>query len=810
MAVQYLDSQSHIVYKLQVKQMRRLALRLVLPCLITSFLLLPVSGLHAQDAGWPRTFHKPGGTLVLYQPQVDDWKQFQTVDARSALSITPTGSQEHIGVVTFSLQSTVNMDTHMVNLYSPTITGITFPSLDPATTAKMDALVRTFLNPSASMNISLDRLVASVKKKSAPAKLTAVVNDPPVIFISFKPAMILLVNGQPVLAPVGGDIKAVVNANWPLFQDTKTSTYYLFNGKGWMSATTIDGNWTATTQLPPDFSKVKASPNYPDLKPYIPAPVVPASPNVFYSSKPAEIIVFKGTPEWAAITGTQLLYASNTGSPIFKYVPTSTYYYLTSGRWFSSPDPAGPWTFATNSLPADFQKIPPSSPMGGVLASVPGTPQAEDAVLMAQVPTTAVINAAAAAKDVKVNYNGAPEWASITGTSMSYATNTPNKVIKTGDLYYMCFQGVWFMSTSPTGPWQTATSVPSEIYTIPPSSPVYNVTYVTQTTLPDGNVQSSYTAGYLGTFVTGMALGAIIADGTGYYYPPYVGWYGAYPAYYPYATTYGYHYAYNPYTGAYGYGASAYGPYGGQAHWGASYNPYTGTYARGATASTPYGSRTAAQAYNPYTGAYAQTRQGSNAYGSWGSSVYSKNGTTTYTQHESNAYGSEATAYNNKGGEAAATSTKYGSSAAAKSSSGDMYAAHDGNVYKNTGSGWQTYNNGSWNTVNKQTAEAAHPQGTADAQSYQQSHPDSSSYNKSGGWGDANQDAQARAQGADSSQRWSQAQHSGWGGDDGSGSHSGGGGWASRSGSGGWGGGGDHWGGGGGGFDRGGGGGFRR
>ena len=118
----------------------------------------------------------------------------------------------------------------------------------------------------------------------------------------------------------------------------------------------------------------------------------PAVPRCSTAARPAEIVVFKGQPQWAAVTGTQLLYASNTASPVFKYLPTKTYYYLTSGRWFSSQSAMGPWTFATNSLPADFQKIPPSSPMGGVLASVPGTPQAEDAVLMAQVPTTAVIN----------------------------------------------------------------------------------------------------------------------------------------------------------------------------------------------------------------------------------------------------------------------------------------------------------------------------------------------------------------------------------------------------------------------------------
>ena len=28
-----------------------------------------------------------------------------------------------------------------------------------------------------------------------------------------------------------------------------------------------------------------------------------------------------------------------------------------------------------------------------------------------------------------------------------------------------------------------------------------------------------------------------------------------------------------------------------------------------------------------------------------------------------------------------------------------MYAGHDGNVYKNTGSGWKSYDNGSWNSV---------------------------------------------------------------------------------------------------------------
>ena len=81
---------------------------------------------------------------------------------------------------------------------------------------------------------------------------------------------------------------------------------------------------------------------------------------------------------------------------------------------------------------------------------------------------------------MKVSYDGDPQFKPVETTSLEYATNTQDKVIKLGDLYYLCFQGVWFTSDQPDGPWKTSDNVPEEIYTIPPSSPVYNVTYVTQ------------------------------------------------------------------------------------------------------------------------------------------------------------------------------------------------------------------------------------------------------------------------------------------------------------------------------------------
>jgi hypothetical protein len=786
--------------------------------ILLMLLLSAVLGLAQNPGTWPRQITKPGGTIVLYQPQVDNWENYQQVDARMAFSLTPTGGKSHVGVVTVQLKSAVNMDDHTVFLSDPQITGVTFPSLDPATASQMEQLVRTFLNPDATMTISLDRLVASVKKTKAP-QVADIKNDAPTIFMSLRPAILLLVNGAPVTAPIANsNLQFIVNANWPVFQEQGSPNYYLFDGKGWMLGT-LGGNWTATSQLPGQMSKVLENPNFADLKGFIPPPPGSAAtfPMVHYSSTPAELIVFGGRPQWTPIPGTQLSYASNTDSTVFKYAPTGAFYYLTSGRWFTTTTPImGGWTFATYTLPPDFAQIPPTSPAGKVLASVPGTPEAEDAVLIAQIPTTVTVNATQAAQEVKVSYVGEPQVLPIEGTTMMYATNTPNKVIQVGSQYYLCYQGVWFVSSTPQGPWQTAQTVPQVIYTIPPSSPVYNVTYVTQVVASDGYVTSSYTAGYVGMFVAGAAVGAIVASGTGYYYPPYV--YHGY--YYPYAATYGYH-TYNPYTGAYGYGGAAYGPYG-SAHWGTSYNPNTGTYARGATASTAYGTQSVGQAYNPYTGAYGATHQGSNAYGSWGQSVVSKNGNTAYTQHATNAYGSAGTVQTTAGGKGAATSTAYGNTAAGKTSNGDMYAGHDGNVYKNTGSGWQKYDNGSWNDVQKPTTTSAqsynqqhptssnpnyasaqqkaqsnpnysadqqkaqsNPNYSADqqkAQSYNQQHPSGSSGSKpSGGssYGDLNQEAQDRQRGAQQSQRFSQYQHSS-GGDRWGGASRGGGGWGGR------------------------------
>ena len=213
-------------------------------------------------------------------------------------------------------------------------------------------------------------------------------------------------------------------------------------------------------------------------------------------------------------------------------------------------------------------------------------------------------------------YDGEATFVPIEGTSMSYAKNTSVPVIKVSDNNYYCVEaGVWFKAPTPQGPWRVADTVPPEIYTIPPSSPIYYVTYVKVYGSSPDVVYVGYTPGYYGTVVSSNTT--TVVYGTGWYYPPYISptvWYGWPYTYgvgagFTWTTTtgwsfgFGYGYAYYPWyypwwgpMGYYGYG---WYPYYGWGAWGgaAVANVY------GVWGNTAY-SRTGAAWANPYTGNY--------------------------------------------------------------------------------------------------------------------------------------------------------------------------------------------------------------
>lgn len=674
----------------------------------------------AADQGWPREVKQDGDTLVYYQPQLDSWKDQKVLKARMAVTLTLKGQKKPVaGAVWITGDTDTDLSSRSVVVDQIKVEKTSFSVLDESIAKMAETAVRKMV-PRGPMTVSLDRILAGLEKTEATAATNIPLrNDPPRIFVNFEPARLLIFDGEPVFVEVPGtNLQYAVNTNWTLFNESATSTYYLLDGTTWLTTNKLGGSWTLTKSLPGDLTRLPADDNFKDTRENVPPkqPSYTKVPKIFMVTEPAELIVIDGKPKYQPIGAAGLNYVTNTESDLFYYEKDSSWYYLVAGRWYrTSKTLDGPWSFATADLPKVFASIPLKSPKGRVLYSVPGTPQAQEAVLVAGIPQTATIKPSQV--KLEVVYSGDPVFEPIAGTTpqLMYATNASAVVIKISDTsFYACNRGIWFAASKPAGPWVVASSVPQVIYTIPPSSPVYPVIYVVQTSPEPDVVVASYYPGYTGCYVSY----GVVFWGTGYYYPPY--WHYGYmpmPIYYPHPYTYGAHAWYHPATNTYYRGGAAYGPYGGfgagasynattgtyKRGYGAygpsggykvgeAYNPRTGAYASGAAAYGPNGSVRAAQGYNPSTGTRAAGVQGSNMYGSWGAGVASKGDQSIKGAYKTTDQGTVGAIKTSEGG-------------GVVKGQNNTYVGKDGEVYRKGDSGWQKYDNGSWSSADKGNAQ---------------------------------------------------------------------------------------------------------
>lgn len=661
--------------------------RLAFLLLLLSVTVTPAGAQNAAPA-WPRTFTADGNQLVAAQPQLDAWANRIDFSGRMAVTVTPAKGPPSSGVLRITARTTTDSAQRQVVLDDVHVTDAQFPSLAPPAAAAA-AQLATSLLPAQGLTVSLDYLLAALVQAGQNATSVTLNTAPPAIYMSEQPARLVQFDGAPTFAPVAGtNVQYAVNTNWPVLRTTDSGALFLLDATGWLTSETLaTGVWEYATQLPAGFASLPDTAEWKDVRASLsaPAPEGQAPLLVYVATTPAELIVTVGAPQYQQIQGTGIYTVTNTSSIVFWDGYARAYYYLISGRWFRADDLGGPWTYATGSLPADVAKIPPDGPLAAVLASVPGTPEAREAALQAQIPHLATVQKTTSAT---VAYDGAPQFAPIAGTSLSYAVNTPNDVIQVGDAYYLCQNGVWFTAAAPTGPWSVATAVPDAIYTIPPSSPLYNVTYVRLYQVNDDAAVYGYTDGYLGEYVTD----GVVTWGTGYAYPPYIG-VGAAPIYYARPYTYGCDAFYNPAVGGFYRAGYGYGPYGGIAA-GAAYNPATGTYARGAAAYGPYDSAAAMQAYNPRTGTYAAAETRSNPYAAWDQGVVYGPRQAIQVGSVSDARGTATRVQTSGGAEAASVQGDDHDATVVRSPGGDWYAGGDNNIYRRTEAGWQRADEG--------------------------------------------------------------------------------------------------------------------
>ena len=540
-----------------------------------------VSGRYVQEnkeaEGWPRSYETGKGRMTLYQPQFTEWSDFKSIDALVAAQFQKSPDANPVfGVIGLKGKTSYDEDAGEVVITDITVTDLNFSGLGRDDLTAL-AVETGKLLPAGPVTVSESRVTASLAEQKRMTDVSGLKADPPPIFVSKSPAILLQTDGPAAYAPVKGKtgLSFVVNTNWDLFRIDEGGALYLRDDTHWLKGSAATGPWAAVAELPALLKELPDDNSWADARAAMPPEAYgsAAVPKVIATDKPAELILFEGEPALQDVPGTALQWASNTESDVFFDKTGKQWYVLLSGRWFRATTLDGPWTFATPDLPADFRNIPEDGPYYAVRASVPGTSESAEARLKASIPTTARVEAGSITPTVA--YTGDAQFAPIETTDLSYATNTSETVIRVGDRYFLLQDGVWFMADNPNGPWQLAREIPEAIYRIPPSSPLYNVTYVRVYESEPDAVWYGYTMGYLYGFLAWDTY----VYGTGWSYPPY--WYNwagyGYPIYYPRPITWGLGAYYNPVRGMYGRYGYAYGPYRGIA--GArAWNPRTDTY----------------------------------------------------------------------------------------------------------------------------------------------------------------------------------------------------------------------------------------
>lgn len=723
----------------------------------------------SPETPWPLQINAGGDTkITLFQPQLDSWDGFSLV-ARVAVRVDvgKDKPQSTFGVLALSARTITDKGSRMVTIREARVAKADFPSADPAKSQAWVNAISKDLTGKVRI-IALDRLEAglAVIKAEKPVSRAPLKNDPPRIVFADVPSMLISIDGEPAWRDVAGtSLQRVINTR-PLLVKDKSGAYFLKVFDGWMGAANLAGPWAVaakTAELDKAFKDLSAAHAIDPLTgqgaPDQPAPkLAEKAPAVFVATRPTELVITEGPPQFVPIEGTKLLYASNTTGNVFTSTADNRTYVLVAGRWFTGDMRSDAWTYvAPSALPPDFAKIPDDSPKENVKASIPGTAQSREAAIAADIPQVASVTI----KDAKLDdpkIDGDPVMKPIEGTPLTYVANSPTPIIKTQEnAYYAVQNGVWFVSASVRGPWMAATAVPTVIYTIPPASPLHYVTYVRIYNATPTVVYTGYTPGYQGTYVDPVT--GLVVYGTGYTCDPYIGayWYGC-PATYgygaavaytpwtgwavafgmglwcgPYTTAWGYCWGAYPYWGVWGYPAwygVAYGPRGGAVAWGpggwagytgniysqwgnraqvsryaGGYNAWTGN-AWAGKAGASYNSRTGIATAgqrgavgNVYTGNYAAGQRGVASGDNF--AVAGRSGTAGNAYSGDSISGRQGVIYNKNTGEF----TKYGGITGNDGGrighvGDDVYAGKDGNIYRNTGDGWQKHEQGGgWSDV---------------------------------------------------------------------------------------------------------------
>lgn len=161
----------------------------------------PSANTQALADPWPRQVTLANASALIYLPQVEGWQGNQ-LHFRAAIAIKPNaGNEQTFGVVWGSARTDVDRLTRTVRLSDLVLSKASFPTFPDNGLDALGQLRNSIPAVMATMSLDLlqGQLAASQTGKPQPV---AINNDPPHVLVSTSPAILVPIDGTPVIKPV--------------------------------------------------------------------------------------------------------------------------------------------------------------------------------------------------------------------------------------------------------------------------------------------------------------------------------------------------------------------------------------------------------------------------------------------------------------------------------------------------------------------------------------------------------------------------------------------------------------------------------
>jgi hypothetical protein len=177
-----------------------------------------------EDQEWPQELMGGDGSMVLlYQPQVESRKDYKRLRARMAVAFRRTGTPSPVlGAVVLEGDTETSAEEGMVRISNIRIVEGRFPALSASDSNRLLDALRGRMTKE-DVLVALERITAYLERADTALRPASLKADPPRIFVSTRPAVLMVLDGPPVMAPIPGtDLSYAVNTNWDLVRDGTT------------------------------------------------------------------------------------------------------------------------------------------------------------------------------------------------------------------------------------------------------------------------------------------------------------------------------------------------------------------------------------------------------------------------------------------------------------------------------------------------------------------------------------------------------------------------------------------------------------